>query len=99
MEVMLSKDLLDRITILEYRDNITVSEDIKQQFLRIHKHYLFVTYQLFEVYHHSHVLLVEDDLVLAPTSLHFIEQIIPILEADPSLICLSLFNDNAYPVC
>ena len=83
------------MTILEYIDNSTISKDIKQQYLRIHKHYLFVTHQLFDVYHHSHVLLIEDDLVLAPTSLHFIEQIIPVLDTDPTLICLSLFNDNA----
>lgn len=86
---------LQKLTILEYNDNGTIDKNIKNQYLRIHKHYLFIFDQLFENYHHSHVLFIEDDLSLAPTALDFVQQLVPLLDADPSLICLSLFNDNA----
>lgn len=86
---------LKSFTILEYQDNGARSDDIKKQYLRIHKHYLFIFQQLFEVYHHSHVFCVEDDLTLSSTALQFIQQLVNLLDSDPSLICLSLFNDNA----
>lgn len=87
---------LDRLTILEYKDDMVNVSDIKQMYLRIHNHYNFIFYQLFEVYHHSHVFFVEDDLTLSPTSFDFINQVVGLLDYDPSLICVSLFNDNGF---
>lgn len=71
-------------------------KNIKEVYLRIHNHYNFIFYQLFEIYHHSHVLFVEDDLTLSPTAFDFINQVVSLLDYDSSLICISLFNDNGF---
>ena len=85
-----------RITIYEHNDHLQVNRDNRHQIFRIHMHYNSILRFLFEDRGHSHVLIVEDDLQLAPTSLHFIRQLVPVVDADPSLIGLSLFNDNAF---
>ena len=84
-----------RLHLLEYDDQIYNVRNIKDQYFRIHRHYVFLFDVLFGKFNHSHVLFVEDDLELAPTSLDFIRQVVPILDFDPSLLCISLFNDNA----
>ena len=86
----------DRVTLYEHNDHMQVNRDNRRQIFRIHMHYNSILRFLFEDRGHSHVLIVEDDLQLAPTSLHFIRQIVPVVDADPSLIGISLFNDNAF---
>merc|ERR1739848_638227 len=41
-------------------------------------------------------ILLEDDMVLSPDFLQFFEQLAPLLHADPSLWCISSWNDNGF---
>lgn len=43
---------------------------------------------------HSHMILLEDDLVVAPDFLTFFQAAAPVLTSDPSLWCVSAWNDN-----
>ena len=43
---------------------------------------------------HSHVIIVEDDLLLSPDALELLAASAPLLDADVSLWCVSLWNDN-----
>lgn len=86
----------ERITLLDYGSALSHSSNKRTALYRIHLHYNAMMRRLFEERNHSHVLVVEDDLQLAPTALLFAQQVVPALDADPSLVCLSLFNDNAY---
>ena len=88
-------DKVDKVTLLDYGNTLPYSSDRRKGLFYIHLHYNAMMQRLFENLNHSHVLVVEDDLQLAPTALLFAQQIVPVLDADPSLVCLSLFNDNA----
>ena len=46
---------------------------------------------------HSHVVLVEDDLLLSPDFLRLFWQSAWLLERDPSLWCVSAWNDQGFP--
>lgn len=43
---------------------------------------------------HSHVIILEDDMIFAADFLHYFEAMAVLLEADPSLYCISSWNDN-----
>ena len=43
---------------------------------------------------HSHVIIVEDDLLLSPDALHMFAASAPLLDADDTLWCISAWNDN-----
>ena len=81
------------MNIIEFND-VSLSPTAAP-FLRIHRHYIHLLRLLFEDNNHSHVLLLEDDLLVSPTALSFIKQTAVILDRDRSLLCISLFNDNA----
>ncbi|KAL1504362.1 hypothetical protein AB1Y20_010768 [Prymnesium parvum] len=46
---------------------------------------------------HSHVVMVEDDLLLSPDFLRLFWQSAWLLEQDPSLWCVSAWNDQSFP--
>ena len=46
---------------------------------------------------HSHVVMVEDDLLLSPDFLRLFWQSAWLLERDPSLWCVSAWNDQGFP--
>ena len=83
------------ISFLHYHDPET-QKAIPHPFLRIQLHYQFVLQELFERRNHSHVIILEDDLGLSPDLLNFYKQTSQLLEADPSLVCVSAFNDHGY---
>ena len=43
---------------------------------------------------HDQVIIVEDDLEVAPDFYEYFEASLPILKADPTLWCVSAWNDN-----
>lgn len=76
--------------ILEFYDSVT-----EPPFLKIFRHYIFMFHKVFDEYNHSHLLVLEDDLLISPSILSFINQTSDLLDRDPSLLYVSLFNDNA----
>lgn len=76
--------------MMEFNDPVT-----QPPFLKIFRHYVFVFHKIFDENKHSHLLVLEDDLLISPSILSFIDQTSSVLDKDPSLLCVSLFNDNA----
>ena len=84
------------VTVLQFQDPQAHAQN-PLRFLRIQQHYAFILSELFEHRHHSHVIILEDDLQLSPSLLDFFQQTASLFEEDPSIACVSAFNDNAYP--
>lgn len=58
------------------------------------QHYKWVLDKLFLELGHSHVVVMEDDMVVAPDFLRLFAETAPLLDTDPSLMCVSSWNDN-----
>ena len=58
------------------------------------QHYKWALDRVFLEQGHSHVIIVEDDMLFSPDFLHFFEATAVLLERDPSLWCVSTWNDN-----
>ncbi|DBA72905.1 TPA: hypothetical protein ACH3X2_009866 [Trebouxia sp. C0005] len=58
------------------------------------QHYKWALDQAFLQKGHSHVIIVEDDMLFSPDFLHFFAATAVLLEQDPSLWCISTWNDN-----
>mmetsp|Transcript_32694 Transcript_32694/g.53013 ORF Transcript_32694/g.53013 Transcript_32694/m.53013 type:complete len:515 (+) Transcript_32694:79-1623(+) len=59
-------------------------------------HYKDALDYLFFERHLSRVILVEDDMIFSPDFLSFFEQTAPLLDQDPSIWCISSWNDNGF---
>ncbi|CAG02737.1 unnamed protein product [Tetraodon nigroviridis] len=65
-----------------------------QGYYKISRHYHWALNQVFRRLSHSAVVIVEDDLEVAPDFFEYFRATLPLLEADPSLWCVSAWNDN-----
>jgi hypothetical protein len=64
---------------------------------RISAHYKFALSTIFAMYSSSEfVLVVEDDMIFSSDLLEFFVQLAPMYRTDPSLHCISSFNDNGF---
>ncbi|KNC50219.1 alpha-1,3-mannosyl-glycoprotein 2-beta-N-acetylglucosaminyltransferase [Thecamonas trahens ATCC 50062] len=70
-------------------------ENIKYYFIA--QHFQFALTQLFDVYGYTQVVLIEEDLEVAPDFFEYMAAALPVLRADPSLYCVSAYNDNGKP--
>ncbi|XP_030203416.1 alpha-1,3-mannosyl-glycoprotein 2-beta-N-acetylglucosaminyltransferase b [Gadus morhua] len=65
-----------------------------QGYYKISRHYRWALNQVFNTFSHSTVVIVEDDLEVAPDFFEYFRALYPVLRADPSLWCVSAWNDN-----
>uniref|UniRef100_A0A3Q3F734 Alpha-1,3-mannosyl-glycoprotein 2-beta-N-acetylglucosaminyltransferase n=1 Tax=Labrus bergylta TaxID=56723 RepID=A0A3Q3F734_9LABR len=65
-----------------------------QGYYKIARHYRWALNQIFNMLSHSSVVIVEDDLEVAPDFFEYFQALYPILRSDPSLWCVSAWNDN-----
>ncbi|XP_061764288.1 alpha-1,3-mannosyl-glycoprotein 2-beta-N-acetylglucosaminyltransferase b [Nerophis ophidion] len=65
-----------------------------QGYYKIARHYHWALNQVFNTFSQSTVVIVEDDLEVAPDFFEYFRALYPILRADPSLWCVSAWNDN-----
>ncbi|NXX15070.1 MGAT1 acetylglucosaminyltransferase, partial [Podargus strigoides] len=65
-----------------------------QGYYKIARHYRWALGQIFRVYGYGAVIVVEDDLEVAPDFYEYFEAALPLLRADPTLWCVSAWNDN-----
>ncbi|XP_037130725.1 alpha-1,3-mannosyl-glycoprotein 2-beta-N-acetylglucosaminyltransferase a [Syngnathus acus] len=63
-----------------------------QGYYKISRHYRWALKQVFSK--HSAVIIVEDDLEVAPDFFEYFRATLPLLQSDPSLWCVSAWNDN-----
>eukprot|EP00002_Diphylleia_rotans_P036572 TRINITY_DN8076_c0_g1_i3.p1 TRINITY_DN8076_c0_g1~~TRINITY_DN8076_c0_g1_i3.p1 ORF type:complete len:495 (+),score=72.65 TRINITY_DN8076_c0_g1_i3:53-1537(+) len=59
-------------------------------------HYKEAFKHAFEVKNFSKIIVVEEDMVFAPDFITYFEATIPIMEQDPSIMCISTWNDNGF---
>ncbi|KAJ7985387.1 hypothetical protein DPEC_G00351530 [Dallia pectoralis] len=65
-----------------------------QGYYKISRHYHWALNQVFNSLSHSAVVIVEDDLEVAPDFFEYFRSVYPLLKSDPSLWCVSAWNDN-----
>ncbi|XP_041649746.1 alpha-1,3-mannosyl-glycoprotein 2-beta-N-acetylglucosaminyltransferase a [Cheilinus undulatus] len=65
-----------------------------QGYYKISRHYRWALNQVFKTLSHSSVVIVEDDLEVAPDFFEYFRALLPLLQSDPSLWCVSAWNDN-----
>ena len=58
------------------------------------QHYKWGLDRAFIERQHSHVIIVEDDMLFSPDFLRYFEAMAVLLERDSSLFCVSAWNDN-----
>ncbi|KAM9367149.1 LOW QUALITY PROTEIN: alpha-1,3-mannosyl-glycoprotein 2-beta-N-acetylglucosaminyltransferase [Phaethornis superciliosus] len=65
-----------------------------QGYYKIARHYRWALGQVFRVLRHRAVIVVEDDLEIAPDFFEYFQAAFPLLLKDPTLWCVSAWNDN-----
>uniref|UniRef100_A0A3Q2NYL1 Alpha-1,3-mannosyl-glycoprotein 2-beta-N-acetylglucosaminyltransferase n=1 Tax=Fundulus heteroclitus TaxID=8078 RepID=A0A3Q2NYL1_FUNHE len=65
-----------------------------QGYYKIARHYRWALNQVFHTFSQSTVVIVEDDLEVAPDFFEYFRALYPILRSDPTLWCVSAWNDN-----
>uniref|UniRef100_A0A1A8ISA8 Alpha-1,3-mannosyl-glycoprotein 2-beta-N-acetylglucosaminyltransferase n=1 Tax=Nothobranchius kuhntae TaxID=321403 RepID=A0A1A8ISA8_NOTKU len=88
----------DKITHLKQPDlsDIAVQPEHKkfQGYYKISRHYHWALSQIFQNISYSSVVIVEDDLEVAPDFFEYFRSLLPLLKSDPNLWCVSAWNDN-----
>jgi len=64
---------------------------------RLAAHYRWALDQMFEDLGHEQLIVLEDDLEVAPDFFGYFAATLPLLRADPCLFCVSAWNDNGRP--
>ncbi|NWV02173.1 MGAT1 acetylglucosaminyltransferase, partial [Ptilonorhynchus violaceus] len=65
-----------------------------QGYYKISRHYRWALGQVFRTFRYRAAIVVEDDLEVAPDFFEYFQAVFPLLRADPSLWCISAWNDN-----
>ncbi|KAL4216609.1 mannosyl (alpha-1 3-)-glycoprotein beta-1 [Mactra antiquata] len=63
-------------------------------YYKISRHYKWALNQVFHMFNHSAVIIVEDDLDISPDFFEYFEATYKVLKVDKSLWCVSAWNDN-----
>jgi len=63
----------------------------------ISQHYQFGLHTLFDLLKYKAVILLEDDLEISVDFFSYFSGLFPILNSDPTLFCVSAWNDNGLP--
>lgn len=69
---------------------------VKKPVYKIASHFKFALTQAFDVHHFEFCIFLETDLTLAPDALWYFRASAWLLEEDPSLFCISAWNDNGF---
>lgn len=68
-----------------------------QGYYRISRNYKWALDLVFNYYNFSAAVVVEDDLDISPDFYEYFMATLPILQTDPTLWCVSAYNDNVSP--
>lgn len=63
---------------------------------KISEHFRFALTQAFDRKHFEYAVFLENDLLVAPDFFHYFRSTAWLLEEDPSLFCVSAWNDNGF---
>lgn len=65
-------------------------------YVRIAQHYGFAMRKMFDEFGFGNVIFLEEDMEVAPDFFSYFSAMLPHLQADPKLFCVSAWNDNGY---
>jgi len=63
-------------------------------YYHISQHYKFGLQKMFEEFNYDQIILLEDDLSVAPDFFTYFKTLLPVLKNDSNLLCVSAWNDN-----
>lgn len=88
----------EQVTLIQQPDQSDIQVPPKEKkfkgYFKIARHYGWALNQMFFNYNYSSIIIVEDDLEVAPDFYEYFLGTYPILKKDPSLWCISAWNDN-----
>lgn len=88
----------DQITLITQPDqsDIPLKEKAKdfKGYYKIARHYAWALNQTFYKLNYDTIIIVEDDLDIAPDFFEYFRALYPILKTDPTIYCISAWNDN-----
>lgn len=88
----------DQITLIRHPDlsdiPLTGKEKKFKGYYKISRHYAWALNQTFNTFNYNTVIIVEDDLDIAPDFFEYFKATYPLLVADSTLWCVSAWNDN-----
>ncbi|KAK9802802.1 hypothetical protein WJX73_008081 [Symbiochloris irregularis] len=79
---------------LELEPPKTLTKKENKAYYRIANHYKFIMETFFDCFKYPRLILLEDDMELAPDFFTYFEATAPLLDSDPSLYCVSSWNDH-----
>lgn len=92
------KSYEDKITFIQQPDqsdfDLSTKLKVQKGYYKIARHYKWALDQVFYRFNYSVVLIVEDDLDLSPDFFEYFSATYSVLLADPTLWCVSAWNDN-----
>uniref|UniRef100_A0A914DP34 Alpha-1,3-mannosyl-glycoprotein 2-beta-N-acetylglucosaminyltransferase n=1 Tax=Acrobeloides nanus TaxID=290746 RepID=A0A914DP34_9BILA len=77
--------------------NIPANNQRYTAYYRIARHYKLALTHVFETLHYNSVIITEDDLDVSPDFFDYFRGTRWLLEKDPTLYCVSAWNDNGKP--
>lgn len=88
----------NKVTHLQHPDLSDIPLQKKDQkfkgYYKIARHYKWALNQVFHKLNHDVIIIIEDDLDLSPDFFEYMSALYPILREDPTLWCVSAWNDN-----
>ncbi|MCL4116845.1 UNVERIFIED_CONTAM: hypothetical protein GTU68_064524 [Idotea baltica] len=88
----------NQISLIEQPDLSIIEVPLKEKKFRgyfmIARHYKWALNQIFHKYNYETAIIVEDDLDIAPDFYEYFAATYPLLKTDPTLYCVSAWNDN-----
>lgn len=89
----------DKLTYIQQPDQSDIVLVGKTQkkfkgYYKISRHYGWALNYTFNTLNYDTVLIVEDDLDISPDFFEYFRALYPILKADPTIYCVSAWNDN-----
>lgn len=91
-----------RITRIRYRweepANLGLRDRRWLSYYKIAHHFKFGLSHVLDTMGYGKVIILEDDMNLAPDFFEYFEATAPLLDKDPSLYCVSAWNDNGHRV-
>ncbi|ESO10940.1 hypothetical protein HELRODRAFT_72024 [Helobdella robusta] len=74
--------------------NLPAKKKKLQGYFRLSRHYKWALNQVFIKFNYNSCIIVEDDLEISPDFFEYLIATKPLLEKDPTLYCVSAWNDN-----
>lgn len=88
----------DQINLIQQPDQSDIPLVGKEKkfkgYYKISRHYGWALNQSFHRFNYENLIIVEDDLDIAPDFFEYFSALQPILKSDPTLWCVSAWNDN-----